>query len=85
MFVCDCCGLCCMNLKKSDLYSDLDRGDGICRYFDTVSKLCTIYDERPDKCNVDKTYENYFKDKMTIEQYYQINYAACSALKKEEG
>lgn len=85
MFVCDCCGHCCMNLKKSDLYSDLDRGDGICRYFDTVSKLCTIYDERPDKCNVDKTYENYFKDKMTIEQYYQMNYAACSALKKEEG
>lgn len=84
MFVCDCCGLCCMNLKKSDLYSDLDRGDGICRYFDIISKLCMIYDERPDKCNVDETYENYFKDIMTIEQYYQMNYAACSALKKEE-
>lgn len=55
MFVCDCCGLCCMSLKKSELYSDLDRRDGICRYFDTDSKLCTIYNEPPDKCNVDKT------------------------------
>lgn len=73
-----------MNLKKSELYSDLDRGDGICRYFDTDSKLCTIYDERPDKCNVDKTYEKFLKDKMTIEQYYQMNYVVCSALKKEE-
>lgn len=73
-----------MNLKKSELYSDLDRGDGICKYFDTDSKLCIIYDERPDKCNVDKTYEKLFKDKMTIEQYYQMNYVACDALKKEE-
>lgn len=84
MFVCDCCGLCCMNLNKSELYSDLDRGDGICRYFDIDSKLCTIYDERPDKCNVDKIYVKFFKDKMTIEQYYQMNYVACGDLKKKE-
>lgn len=54
MFYCDCCGLCCMNLSKSEIYSDLDRGDGICKYFDMDSKLCTIYEERPEKCNVDK-------------------------------
>ncbi len=68
MFQCDCCGLCCMNLKMSELYSDLDRGDGICRYLDVASKLCTIYRNRPDKCNVDKTYEKFYKDKITLEQ-----------------
>lgn len=49
MFHCDCCGLCCMNLDKSDLYSDLNRGDGICKYFDEQTHLCSIYDERPEK------------------------------------
>ena len=84
MFKCDCCGLCCMNLNKSQIYEDLDRGDGICIYFDINSKLCTIYDERPEKCSVDKTYERFFKDKMTLEEYYQLNYEACNELKKEE-
>ncbi len=83
MFRCDCCGLCCMNLRMSNIYSDLDRGDGICKYFDMESKLCSIYSNRPDKCNVDKTYEIYFKNKMSLEEYYQLNYKACNELKKE--
>ena len=28
MFECDSCGLCCMNIYKSEIYSELDRGDG---------------------------------------------------------
>lgn len=83
MFQCDCCGLCCMNLKMSTLYHDLDRGDGICLYFDCNSKLCTVYKKRPEKCNVDKTYELYYKDQMPREQYYKLNYEACDRLKKE--
>lgn len=66
MFYCDCCGLCCMNLSKSEIYSDLDRGDGICKYFDMDSKLCTIYEERPEKCNVDKMYNNFFRYKNLL-------------------
>lgn len=83
MFICDCCGLCCMNVGKSSLYSDLDRGDGICRYFDHKSKLCSIYEERPGKCNIDKTYELQYKNVMTKKQYYELNYQACEILKKE--
>lgn len=82
MFKCDCCGLCCMNLRMSELYSDLDRGDGICTYFDMHTKLCTIYYERPEKCNVDKVYERYYKDKMSREQYYELNYEICKQLKE---
>ncbi len=29
MFKCDCCGECCRNLDKSDLYKELNRGDGV--------------------------------------------------------
>lgn len=83
MFKCDCCGLCCMKLKMSELYSDLDRGDGICRYFDVTSKLCSIYENRPDKCNVDKMYEKFYKDKISIEEYYELNYEVCNRLKRQ--
>lgn len=71
-----------MNLKLSELYSDLDRGDGICKYFDITSKLCSIYINRPDKCNVDKIYENVYKDTFYLEEYYELNYEACKRLKK---
>ena len=71
-----------MNLQKSELYDDLNRGDGICYYFDEKSKLCTIYGNRPDKCNIDRMYELIFKDAMSQEQYYQMNYVACNELKK---
>ena len=86
-FICDCCGLCCMNLNMSKLYDDLDRGDGVCKYLDINSKLCTIYDIRPEKCNVDKFYKRYFQCKMNIEEYYKLNYDTCNFFKqkKEEG
>ena len=72
-----------MNLNLSSLYSDLDRGDGICKYFDTDNKLCSIYETRPLKCNIDKSYELYFKDQLTRYEYYEINYRACEELKKK--
>ena len=82
MFKCDCCGLCCMNLNKSDLYDDLNRGDGVCKYFDEVSKLCSIYERRPSKCNVDKMYDILYKSEMSKKEYYELNYNICNLLKK---
>lgn len=85
MFKCDCCGLCCMNLNKSAMYADLDRGDGICKFFDIESKLCSIYAYRPDKCNVDKMYVNFFQNEISLGEYYKLNYDACQRLKREDG
>ena len=64
----------------SEIYSDLDRGDGICRFL--RGNLCSIYDNRPLKCRIDECYEEFFKDSMTIEEFYDENYKMCEALRK---
>ena len=80
MFKCDKCGECCRNLKMSDVYADLDRGDGICKYLD--GNLCSIYKNRPVKCRIDDGYYEFFKDSITIEEFYEANYKMCEELKK---
>lgn len=82
MFECDKCGACCRSLKRSELYSKLDRGDGICKYLN--DNLCSIYDIRPVLCRVDECYDLYFKELYSREEYYRLNYEACENLKREE-
>lgn len=82
MFSCNRCGECCRNLDKSDIYDDLHFGDGICIHYDERNKLCRIYEERPDICNIDIAYEKYFSDKFSKEDYYNLNYEGCRALWK---
>lgn len=83
MFKCDMCGLCCQNLDTNTQYDDLNDGTGVCIYFDADTNRCKIYNRRPDKCNVDKSYMTFFKDVMPLEEYYKLNYEACEALKKK--
>ena len=83
MFVCDKCGLCCTMVDRLPIYSSLDRGDGVCRYFDCSSALCTIYNNRPTICNIDKMYELFFSEKFSREEYYRLNYESCEKFKKE--
>lgn len=73
MFQCDMCGLCSQNLHLNNLYKDLDRGDGICKFYDCSSHKCTIYNKRPLKCNVDEMYNKIFKGSITLEDYYAAN------------
>ncbi len=80
MFYCDKCGECCRNLNLSEIYSDLDRGDGVCRYLE--GNLCSIYEDRPLKCRVDDCYV-FFKDNMTLDEYYRVNYEYCQKLKEK--
>lgn len=83
MFNCDMCGLCCRNLDKSELYSDLHNGNGICKYL--RGDLCSIYDNRPLLCRVDECYELFYKKSMTRDEYYKLNYKFCLELKKTGG
>lgn len=79
MFPCDQCGACCRNLHLSSLYAELDRGDGVCKYLS--GNLCSIYESRPLLCRIDESYEKFFKDVMSIEEYYRMNQEVCKALK----
>lgn len=81
MFKCNQCGCCCRNLEGSDLYAELDRGDGICKYLN--GNLCSIYEKRPLLCRIDDCYERYFKSQYSLEEYYDLNYKACKVLKKK--
>lgn len=83
MFVCDKCGLCCRKVSESIIYMELDRGDGICMYFDELSKLCTIYKDRPLLCNVGKAYEQMFQGVITREEYERLNQESCRKLKAD--
>jgi hypothetical protein len=83
MFKCNCCGECCRNLDKSDVYQNLDRGDGTCRYLE--GNLCSIYSQRPVLCRVDECYELYFKEQYSLEEYYEMNYRICKKLQNEGG
>lgn len=81
MFQCNRCGECCRNVNKSHLYTNLDRGDGVCKYLD--GNICTIYNERPLLCRVDESFNRYFKHTMSKEDYYTLNYQACQMLKEQ--
>jgi len=74
-----------MHIGASPIYSDLDRGDGICKYFVVDTRLCSIYKKRPILCNVDKAYEVYFENIVTRKEYYEANYKSCIELKKKYG
>ena len=79
MFKCDKCGKCCRNLDLSEIYRELDRGDGVCKYL--KDNLCSIYNQRPIICRVDEMYDLYFAAIMTKDEYYKQNYEACKKLK----
>lgn len=83
MFKCDKCGECCRHLDESELYQELDRGDGVCKFL--TDNLCSIYDKRPLLCRVDESYELFFKSKMTKDEYDGLNTEGCRMIKKMKG
>ncbi len=82
MFQCDKCGECCRNLHRSPAYKDLHDGDGICRYLE--DNLCSIYESRPLLCRIQESYDIIFKEKLSYEEYLQLNYEACTELKEQK-
>lgn len=81
MFKCDKCGLCCRSLHKSPIYAELHNGDGVCKFLN--ENLCSIYETRPLVCRVDESYDAFFKEQMSYEEYIQRNYECCEILKRE--
>ena len=48
MFPCTGCGLCCQNITNIEELKEYDLGNGVCKYFDSISNKCKIYDDRPN-------------------------------------
>lgn len=82
MFKCNKCGQCCRNLHRSSIYDGLHNGDGICRFLN--GNLCSIYETRPLVCRVDESYEVFFKEQISYEEYIQLNYSCCKILNDKE-
>lgn len=80
MFYCEHCGCCCRNLDKSDIYAPLNRGDGVCKYL--KGNDCSIYENRPVLCGIDESYDRFFSEMMSREEFYDINKQACKQLQK---
>lgn len=83
-FHCDRCGLCCSKVGKFPSMKEFDRGDGACKHLNG-DNTCAIYENRPTICNVDRLYEERFKDDMTRDEWYRLQYEGCRELKEENG
>lgn len=80
MFPCSQCGECCRHVGDTALAEDMALPNGCCRYLNEENNLCTIYATRPLFCNVDKSYEIYYKSIMSKLDYYKKNIEVCSKL-----
>ena len=81
MFLCDQCGKCCEKVYTSEMYRYLADDTGRCKYL--KDNLCSIYENRPLICRVDEMYELFYKEVMTLEEFYTLNYKACDVLKSK--
>lgn len=84
VFACQQCGLCCHHVHLSQETRFLDRGDGICKYYEIASKLCSIYPDRPDICRVGLQYELRFAKLYSWDEYVALNLRVCASLQKQE-
>jgi len=82
MFECDKCGLCCRCVGDSLLGKELALPNGICKHFNQITNLCTIYKDRPIICNVDAYYDFYIEGVMTREMFYKLNKDVCTKIKR---
>ncbi len=51
----------------------LDRGDGICRHYQTDSHLCAIYDKRPQICRVEDQYLLNYQSQYSWQEFIALN------------
>lgn len=82
-FPCTKCGKCCMNLDLSTETQFLNRGDGICKYFDMSNYLCSIYETRPEICRVYVQYKKNYKQLYSWDDFVKLNLKICAKLEEK--
>lgn len=79
-FDCIKCGKCCQNISFIKELEEYDLGNGICKYLDLSNNCCQIYESRPDICNIEKSFNNYYSKIYTEEEYLKLNYDGCKII-----
>ena len=75
-FPCTRCGICCKQLNDNEIYSALNRGDGVCKNLNLNSNLCEIYENRPLLCRIIDA-QKILCPKIKMEDYLKLNQQAC--------
>jgi Fe-S-cluster containining protein len=65
-------------LHKVSFLSEYNSGGGVCKYL--VNNKCDIYAERPLICNIEKMYEDHFKETIGQNEFFMTNILACKEL-----
>lgn len=81
-FQCDECGLCCRNIGAIEELKEFDIGNGQCKYLDVTTNHCKIYRDRPDICNVEKSFDKVYSYIMSEEEYLALNYEGCATVRR---
>jgi Fe-S-cluster containining protein len=77
------CTKCGMNVDLSKETQFLNRGDGICKYFDMSNYLCSIYETRPEICRVDVQYKKHYKQLYSWDDFVKLNLKICVKLEEK--
>ncbi len=86
-FQCSQCGACCRRAGLAGFMED--RGDGGCIYL-TEENMCSIYDTRPELCNMEKMWVKRNKELdlelrgITKKDYFIENSQACNQMMKQD-
>ena len=87
-FECSKCGACCKIAGKTGLMPD--RGDGACIHL-TQDNLCSIYETRPDLCNMEKMWQKRRFELdldargVTKKAYFKVNSEVCNQMMEQQG
>jgi len=85
IFPCTNCGCCCKRvglvkkfLTEDEFPYDIDE-NGVCKML--VNDMCSVYDDRPDICKVEKMAE---KNNISKEIYYKMAIDVCNSMMDED-
>lgn len=82
-YLCDDCGECCKHFNPAQHDIDLVDEDGVCKYLDKKTNLCTIYETRPYFCRTKEYYEKDIKSTgISFEYYLHTQRLGCDMLRK---
>ena len=83
-YKCDGCGECCRNWNPAQHDVTLVDQNGVCKYLNEKTNLCTIYKNRPIFCRTGEYYEQIVKpSRISFEHYLHQQKMGCDILRQQ--